>query len=218
MFPRRHRNVAAPACVSPVGRRQRTIPFVLRSSDMTLTTKLMTSAGLLALSTGFAAAAPAVVQSDVNLRAGPGIDYEVIAALPAGATVNVRGCEATWCQVSFAGTSGFASRAFLGLGAAALPAYGATAVPVYGEDYAVGAYGPEYSYEGGDYGYGPGVYGTTTYGATYGDRGYYGGRAYRGESGVRVGYGENREFPGDPEFPGNPQIQGNPQFPAPRRS
>ena len=39
---------------------------------MTLMRNLMTSAGVLALSTGFAAAAPAVVESDVNLRAGPG--------------------------------------------------------------------------------------------------------------------------------------------------
>ena len=169
---------------------------------MTLTRKLMASAGLLALSTGLAAAAPAIVQSDVNLRAGPGTDYEVIAAMPAGATVDVMGCEATWCQVSFAGTAGFASRAYLGLGAAAV------AVPAYREDYAVGASGPDYSYEGGDYGYGyaPGAYGTATYGAYYGERDFRGDRR---ENGVRVGFGEGREFQGNREFRGERRDRGD---------
>ena len=49
---------------------------------MTLIGRLMTGAGVLALSTGFAAAAPAIVQNDLNLRAGPGTDYEVVAAMP----------------------------------------------------------------------------------------------------------------------------------------
>jgi uncharacterized protein YraI len=43
---------------------------------------LMTSAVVLALTTGFAAAAPAMVESSVNLRSGPEIGYEVIGALP----------------------------------------------------------------------------------------------------------------------------------------
>src|SRR5579871_1987433 len=139
---------------------------------MRLASKLTMSAGVLALSTGFAAAAPAVVQSDVNLRAGPGIDYEVITALPAGATVNVMGCEASWCRVAFNDTVGFASRGFLGLGGpvAAAPAYGAT--------YAEGGIAPRYGYyDEGSYGYGPGAthgyYGSPGYGARYG--------AYEGE-------------------------------------
>src|SRR5215469_9924112 len=123
---------------------------------MKLMSKLMSGAGLLALSTGFAAAAPAVVQQDVNLRAGPGIGYEVIAAMPSGATVDVMGCEAGWCRVAFSGTTGFASRGYLGLGGgvAAAPTYGVAVGPAYEVGYASGGYAPAYGYdEGVSYGY-----------------------------------------------------------------
>lgn len=61
---------------------------------------LMAGAGVLALSTGMAAAAPATVETDLNVRSGPGLEYEVIGAMPAGATVDVMGCEANWCRVA----------------------------------------------------------------------------------------------------------------------
>src|SRR5215469_1625461 len=125
---------------------------------MKLMSKLMSGAGLLALSTGFAAAAPAVVQQDVNLRAGPGIDYDVITAMPSGATVDVMGCEAGWCRVAFGGATGFASRGYLGLGGgvAAAPAYTGYGVAV-GPAYA-GGYAPAYGYDEGvaHGGYSPG--------------------------------------------------------------
>lgn len=157
---------------------------------MRLMSKLMTGAGLLALSTGFAAAAPAVVQQDLNLRAGPGVDYAVIAAMPSGATVDVMGCEAGWCRVAFGGTTGFASRGYLGPGGGvgAAPAYGGVAVgPAYG-GYDVGytseRYAPSYGYdEGASYGYRPGY--------TYG----YGAAANRERFGFREGertFGERR--------------------------
>jgi hypothetical protein len=143
---------------------------------MTLMRKLMTSAGVLALSTGFAAAAPAVVESDVNLRAGPGPDYAVIATLPAGATVNVMGCEASWCRVSFAGTSGFASRGYLDVAAAAPIGPGYRTVD---EGFAYRGYQP--GYVEGDYAYGgessPGYVGTPAYRGSYG--------FYEGERGIR---------------------------------
>jgi len=183
---------------------------------MMLTKKLMAGAGLLALSTGMAAAAPAVVQSDVNLRAGPGIEYEVIGAMPGGATVNVRRCGASWCQVNFAGTVGFASRAFLGLGeatgavygaatgpaygaatgpaygAATGPVYGAATEPAYGAGYAYSGYAPRYTYEEDTFGYAPGTYGTTTVGVAAGE-----GREFRGDRRERVGLGADREFRGE---------------------
>jgi len=109
---------------------------------MKLMCKLMTGAGMLALSSGFAAAAPAVVQNDVNLRAGPGVEFPVIAAMPAGARVDVTGCQGSWCQVAFNGTAGWASRAYMGLGGgvAAAPTYG------YADTYSYGSYGPGYRY------------------------------------------------------------------------
>ncbi len=136
---------------------------------MRLMSKLMTGAGMLALSTGFAAAAPAVVENDLNLRSGPGVEFPVIAAMPGGATVDVMGCEASWCRVAYNGAVGWASRAYMGLGGsvASGPAY-----RTYGEGYAYGGYGPGYAYEPdygyeGSYGYSPGYYG--------GSYGYYGG-------------------------------------------
>jgi uncharacterized protein YraI len=150
---------------------------------MTRMTQLMTGAGLLALSTGLAAAAPAVVEQDLNLRAGPGVSFEVIAAMPAGATVDVLGCGAAWCRVAFSGTSGFANRGYLGLGGgvAAAPAY-----RTYGETYAFGGYAPAYGYDEYSYGYGPGYgYGGYSPGYAYG---YYGNTGYRG--GYRYAEGE----------------------------
>ncbi len=104
--------------------------------------RLLLGAGLLALSAGAAAAAPAVVASSVNLRDGPGTQFAVIGVLPAGATVDVNGCGAVWCQVAFAGEEGYASRAFLDLGTAAVEPY-----PYYSYDY-----GPDYYYDYGYYG------------------------------------------------------------------
>jgi uncharacterized protein YraI len=131
---------------------------------MTLMTKLMTGAGVLALSTGVAAAAPAVVDNDLNLRAGPGTEYPVVAAMPAGATVDVMGCEASWCRVAFNGTVGWASRAYIGAGG------GVAAAPAYGEGYASGGFAPAYGYDEGGYspGYTYGYYGTPAYGQSYG--------------------------------------------------
>src|SRR5215475_8198041 len=178
-----------------------------RSSNMMLTRKLMAGAGLVALSAGMAAAAPAVVQSDVNLRAGPGIEYEVIGAMPGGATVNVRRCEASWCRVNFAGTVGYASRAFLGLGATTGPVYGAATGPVYGA-----TTGPAYGAATGPvYGATTGpAYGVTTgpvYGAGYAYSGYAPRYTYEedtfgyapgtyGTTTVGVAAGEGREFRG----------------------
>lgn len=145
---------------------------------MRLMSKMMASAGVLALTTGVAAAAPAVVQNDLNLRAGPGTDYEVIAAMPAGSTINVMGCEASWCQVAFGDTTGYASRSYLGGGgpAAAGPTYG-------GESYGYGGVAPRYglydengyTWRGSSPGYG--TSGAPAYGRSYG---YYEGERTSG--------------------------------------
>ena len=130
-------------------------------SLMTVTKGLTMSAAALALSTGLAAAAPAVAETDLNVRSGPGVDFDVIGVIPAGAVANVRGCRGSWCRVNFGGMPGFASRDYLALGG---PAVGRTVV---GEGY--------YGGGGGYYGrYEPGY---RTYGYESG-RGYYGGRGY----------------------------------------
>ena len=109
---------------------------------MTLKSTLLGAASALVLSAGAAAAAPATAESPVNMRAGPGTQYEVVATIPGGATVDVAGCTGSWCQVTFAGESGFASRSYLTLaegGAVAVaPGYAYDDTPYY-DDY---GYGP----------------------------------------------------------------------------
>ena len=60
-----------------------------------------------------AAAWPAEVTSDLNMRAGPGTNHRVVMVMPRGAVVDVRGCQANWCEIGYANRTGFASRSFL---------------------------------------------------------------------------------------------------------
>ncbi|HEX5508493.1 MAG TPA: SH3 domain-containing protein [Pseudolabrys sp.] len=98
-------------------------------------------AGTLLLA-GAGAANAAVVESDLNLRSGPGTGYGVVAVMPAGARVDVVGCTGSWCRVAYGSAEGYASRNYLGGRGAAYagapvyvepPLYGP---PVYGYDYA----------------------------------------------------------------------------------
>jgi uncharacterized protein YraI len=89
---------------------------------------LSLAGGLLLLSAGAAAAAPAVVSNDLNLRGGPGTGYRVLNVLPAGSTVDVLGCGRYWCRVSSAEGTGYASSNYLDLGAGA---YAEAPPPVY---------------------------------------------------------------------------------------
>src|SRR5882672_8589561 len=139
---------------------------------MMLMKRMLTGAALVALSTGSAAAAPAVVEAGIDLRSGPGTQFAVVTVIPPGATVDVRGCDGRWCRVSFAGVAGFADRGYLRLagrfGAPAYgPAYAAYERPyAYDDDYAEyhAGYAPAYGYGyAGDY--------------AYYDGGYYGPRA-----------------------------------------
>lgn len=71
------------------------------------------AAGLLALSTAAASAFPAVVSTDLNLRAGPSTGYQVIDVMPAGAPVEALNCGGGWCQIEYGGTVGYASQNYL---------------------------------------------------------------------------------------------------------
>lgn len=72
--------------------------------------KMIYAAGFLLLSTSLAAAAPARVETDLNVRSGEGTAYPVVAVMPAGAIVDVTGCADGWCFVRDYG--GFASAAY----------------------------------------------------------------------------------------------------------
>jgi uncharacterized protein YraI len=64
---------------------------------------------------GAAMAAPALVTTDLNLRAGPSTGYQSVGVLPNGAIVDVRGCTTgyTWCRVNYQGYDGWASSRYL---------------------------------------------------------------------------------------------------------
>jgi hypothetical protein len=79
--------------------------------------RLLASAGALAmLSGGLAAAKPATVVSDVNLRKGPGTDSEIVTLIPKGTMVEVGTCTNGWCQVTWNGMDGYSIAPNLGLG------------------------------------------------------------------------------------------------------
>jgi Bacterial SH3 domain len=111
-----------------------------------------TAAAVLTLSAVCASASPGLVNTTVNLRQGPGTSTPVLAKIPGGSTVNVAGCSGEWCQVAFAGKSGYVIAAALGQAGPppGAPPPGYVPPPVYaGPPYPYGYYGPYY------YGYGP---------------------------------------------------------------
>jgi hypothetical protein len=74
------------------------------------------AAMLTALSVELAAAKPATVAADVNLRKAPGTDSEVITLIPKGTMVEVGTCTNGWCMVTWNGQDGYSIATNLGLG------------------------------------------------------------------------------------------------------
>lgn len=135
---------------------------------MTFMRTILLGVSALALSAATAAATPATVEGDLNVRAGPGTNYPVVGSFAAGEVVDVRGCTGNWCRVAGGGDRGYASRSFLSLGGVARVAPSTTVVEDYDTAY---AYPPGYGY------YDDGYY----------DYGYYGAPYYYGGLGVGIG-------------------------------
>lgn len=123
-------------------------------------------AGLLALSSGAVLAAPAMLETNANVRSGPGTQYRALTVLPAGATVDVMNCSGRWCAVAYGERQGYIARSLLDFGQAAMavqapvqiygsyPAHGAYYVgPVYADYYSFGAYGPDGAWPAPNYPY-----------------------------------------------------------------
>lgn len=55
----------------------------------------------------------ATVRSELNLRAGPGTGYGVVAVMPPGAEVDVRDCSGAWCRVVWGSAEGYANADYL---------------------------------------------------------------------------------------------------------
>src|SRR5262245_64261320 len=92
--------------------------------------------GALLLSTGAVSAATLI--DNLNLRSGPGINFDVIGAMPAGSDVRVLGCGPSWCRVVWNDTTGFASRRFISSGGPIDAASSSTAVVAPRSDYGYG--------------------------------------------------------------------------------
>ncbi|AVO44279.1 SH3 domain-containing protein [Phreatobacter cathodiphilus] len=74
-------------------------------------TTLTAAAMVAALGVAPALARPAMVETDLNVRAGQGTSHPVISVLPEGTVVDVRGCGDGWCYVPELG--GYASASYL---------------------------------------------------------------------------------------------------------
>lgn len=64
---------------------------------------------------GAAAATSAFATTDLNLRSGPGPQYDIVGVIDGSTEAMVEGClaEANWCQVTYNGQSGWASGEYL---------------------------------------------------------------------------------------------------------
>jgi uncharacterized protein YraI len=107
--------------------------------------RLLLSGGIVALSTGWAAAAPAVVLDFLYLRSGPGFNFRAVDVIPPGGLLNARNCSVGWCQVNINGVIGYVDARYLDFSAPSI----AYAVP----SYSYGAHSAFYSYWTNPYGY-----------------------------------------------------------------
>ena len=98
------------------------------------------AAGALLFSAGVVSAA--TVTDNLNLRSGPGINYSIIGAMPAGSDIRILRCGPSWCRVAINDTIGYASRQFISTGG-----------PIYAAAPGAGVVAPGYGYTYG-YGYG----------------------------------------------------------------
>ena len=103
------------------------------------------SASILALSTGWAAAAPAVVLDWLNLRAGPGFDNYIVSIIPAGWIIEAGGCSQGWCAVNVNGIPGYVDANYLAVPTPAAYGWG------YGWGWAYPNYAYYYGYLGTPY-------------------------------------------------------------------
>ncbi len=88
---------------------------------MTIRTGLIAGAFAAAMVAPVAAnAASGYATGDVNMRTGPGTQYQRITTIPQGARVDVRGCSG-WCRLSYGGYTGYASANYIASGYANVP-------------------------------------------------------------------------------------------------
>jgi uncharacterized protein YraI len=79
--------------------------------------------GALAVPGAAMAQQTAFAVTDLNMRIGPGPDFEVVTVIPAQGSVTVLGCTETmrWCEVTFDGHTGWAFADYLTIEVAGTP-------------------------------------------------------------------------------------------------
>jgi uncharacterized protein YraI len=92
---------------------------------------VVSGSALLVASAGIAMAYPATVTTPLNLRTGPGVGYPVQTTMPAGVTVDVRGCSGGWCNLNYRGIQGYASGTYLASGGTVVGPAAVTVLPEY---------------------------------------------------------------------------------------
>ncbi|TVP99719.1 MAG: DUF1236 domain-containing protein [Roseinatronobacter sp.] len=82
---------------------------------MSMTFKLGATLSAMLLATSAYAETSATAYTDLNLRAGPGVNYEILSVIPASQAVTVDGCleASNWCRVAFGEVNGWASGDYL---------------------------------------------------------------------------------------------------------
>ncbi len=63
-----------------------------------------------------AQAAPGTITSNVNVRSGPGTNYEVVDTARRGTQVDVQQCQGSWCYIVKSGPDGWVSANYLSAG------------------------------------------------------------------------------------------------------
>jgi uncharacterized protein YraI len=116
---------------------------------------LLYTGAVLTLSATSAAANPAYVLSNVNLRSGRATTNDVVVLIPSGSVVDATDCTDGWCAVTWKDKSGFAIQTALDMSGRPHPRYSGPGP--YGPGYAERppVYGPPPVYYGPPYAYGP---------------------------------------------------------------
>lgn len=81
-----------------------------------LTLAAIVSVGGLLATVVTAMAAPAIAIAAVNVRSGPGTNFEVVDQLFAGEQVDVANCQGSWCYINHSGPDGWVSSTYLNAG------------------------------------------------------------------------------------------------------
>jgi uncharacterized protein YraI len=127
----------------------------------------------LGLTATAALARPAVSETDLNVRSGPGTNYRVVGVLQQGEGLDAGPCSGNWCRVNFSGGSGWASASYLSFGGSV--GYAAPPAVVYDEPYY-----DYYAAPGFSYGYSHRWRGHRRHGRWHGRPGHHGRWSGRG--------------------------------------